>query len=386
MKTRGSMSRWRSRSILDRRSDAQRRSLASSIGLALAVSLALGFTPALAVSMYVVPDAPTDLGGTTYLSNDIVRYNTPAYSLQVSLPPGTTIDGLHRMASGDYLFSVEAPVDLGGTTYLPQDIIQTNGAGVYSSFFCGKLVGIPAEVNVDAVILDSAGNLLLSFDIPTTAGLVTIDPSDLVRFMHTGVACNSWSFAGVVFDASATAPPVRAESNVTAADLRPGLTVISFDVPTTLGAATFLPGHVDSWNGAAYALFEPLAGWPASSYVNAISFSPAPGTVPVTITATRLLLNGSQIRLSWAPSCSAGGENYGIYEGAIGSWYSHSLIDCSDDFSDLTEDIGTTSGNRYYLVVPRNGNEEGSYGRDSSGTERPAGAPACLPSQVLSCP
>jgi hypothetical protein len=225
----------------------------------------------------------------------------------------------------------------------------------------------------------------LSFDVPTTFGVMTVDPPDLVRFNRTGPLCNNWALAGLFYDGSATAPPVGAGSNVTAADLRPGLTILSFDVPTTLAPATFLPGHLSSWSGAAYALFEPLAGWPVSSHVDAISFPPAPGAVPVTVTVTRLVADGSLIRLAWSQSCSAGGENYGIYEGALGTWYGHASVDCNDDSSNLMEDIGTTSGNRYYLVVPLNGNEEGSYGQDSNNVELPVGAPACLPTRVLSC-
>ena len=162
---------------------------------------------------------------------------------------------------------------------------------------------------------------------------------------------------------------------------------MSFDVPTTLGLNTFLPGHVDAWNGLAFSLFEPLAGWPVRSFINAMSFLPAPGLVPTTMTVLRLLQDGSQINLTWSPSCSVGAEDYGIYEGALGSWYTHTRVDCTDGLHDLTEDIGTTSGDRYYLVVAENNNDEGSYGTDSSNVERPVGTAQCVPTQALApCP
>jgi hypothetical protein len=37
----------------------------------------------------------------------------------------------------------------------------------------------------------------------------------------------------------------------------------------------------------------------------------------------------------------------------------------------------------YYVVVSNNGIQEGSYGRDSDGRERPASASACLAAQNL---
>ncbi len=43
-------------------------------------------------------------------------------------------------------------------------------------------------------------------------------------------------------------------------------------------------------------------------------------------------------------------------------------------------------GSTYYLVVPRNGPREGSYGTDGSGQERPSGVPACLAQEIAVCP
>ena len=295
---------------------------------------------------------------------------------------------IQRTASGDWLFSADAPVTLGGTTYLPSDIVRLGGGGGFAPFFCGAPSGVPAGVDVDAAYQPSVGisPLVVSFDVPVTLGATTIDPADLVRYVPVG-GC-TWSFAGISFDASAAAPPVAVPSNVTAADRRGAAEILGFDVPTTLGAATFLPGELVSWNGGAFALFESLAGWPVSSVVNGISFLPPPGLVGNTMTVERLLADGSQIRIDWGPSCSPGGtEDYGIYEGSLASWYSHSSIDCNDSGADLTEDIGTTSGNRYYLVVPNNCDGEGSYGTDSNLVERPVGGPACTGPQLITlCP
>jgi hypothetical protein len=92
-----------------------------------------------------------------------------------------------------------------------------------------------------------------------------------------------------------------------------------------------------------------------------------------------------QLELSWGDSCSSGDDDYEIYEGFLGAFYSH--------FSRLCTTAGATTVtfspdafDRYYLVVPTNGNEEGSYGRDGNGDERPQGGGACLTQGAIVCP
>ena len=41
---------------------------------------------------------------------------------------------------------------------------------------------------------------------------------------------------------------------------------------------------------------------------------------------------------------------------------------------------------RYYLVVPSDGLNEGSYGRNSGTIERPPGGAACESLQMIGCP
>jgi hypothetical protein len=109
------------------------------------------------------------------------------------------------------------------------------------------------------------------------------------------------------------------------------------------------------------------------------------GRVPTTITVDRLA--GDAIEIAWEPSCSGGATDYGIYEGTIGEWYGHTAVDCLDLGHDLRETITASEGDRYYLVVPRNGVDEGSYGLAAPGTERPVGVDTCEPIQVTAqCP
>jgi hypothetical protein len=113
--------------------------------------------------------------------------------------------------------------------------------------------------------------------------------------------------------------------------------------------------------------------------------SAASGNVPATLQAERV--TNTVIRLTWEPSCSSGALDYGIYEGQIGVWNEHFIADCSDNGHNLTENVTTQPGSRYYLVVAHSSADEGSYGQDSEGNERPVGFTTCVAEQVLApCP
>jgi len=349
---------------------------------------AAGF-PVLATSSYLSPDVPTDLAGATYQESDILRDNSGAYSLVLSLPPGTPVDALHRMCSGNWLLSVEAPTDLGGIQVEARDLVEFDGLSAYTLFFCGAGVGLPDGTDLDAAFLlgDDGSDLVLSFDVPTDIAGIIYEPADLVQFARTGPGCAGWSVVGPWFDASTTMPPVPLSSNVTGADVRGGQTIITFDVPTTLSGSTYLPGEYVSWNASGFASYRFDPNWPISSRVDALSFLPGPGVVPPgSLYVKKSSTTPGNLVLNWSPSTSIGAEDYGIYEGTLGSWYSHYSKVCTDSGGDLTEEITPASGNTYYLVVPLNSNDEGSYGTDSSGSQRPPGTSPCRLTQDLDCP
>ena len=374
--------------------------------LGLAGSLARATTPLLISS-----DVPTTETATltTLLQTQIFRYTTPpAYTLLLTVPGSPKLDGIHKMdRSGSWLFSVEAANDLagalGGVDADPRDVIRFDAtAGVYSFFFCGAAAGIPANVNVDAVYLDGGdgGGLIVSFDVPTSLGAFTFDPADLVRFIRVGPACGNWVLAAANpdFDASAAGLGIPTSVNMLDAARAGALRIFSLDVPADLGPpgiVTYLPGQIVSWNGAAFALYEPLAGWPLSSTVDGLSTVGNPGIVGPTLFMNKTVspqLDLSDVILSWSGSCSEGASDYGIYEGTIGSFYSHTTVDCNDDSIALTEQITPSTGSRYYLVVPLNPQNEGSYGQRRDNpiptlTERPIGAVQCVAVQTVTpCP
>ena len=122
----------------------------------------------------------------------------------------------------------------------------------------------------------------------------------------------------------------------------------------------------------------------------------APGITPTTLAIERSLSPGD-IVLSWEASCGGGAEDYSIYEGLLGDWYSHTQLTCTD-LGDvpgclvvggcvLREEITPGPEGHYYLVVPRNAIEEGSYGLGEDGDERPKASSGCVTAQSLeACP
>jgi hypothetical protein len=98
----------------------------------------------------------------------------------------------------------------------------------------------------------------------------------------------------------------------------------------------------------------------------------------------RVAKSGTDLAMTWSTACGPA-VDYAVYEGALR--VSGSLV------SRLCSTGGATSatltpggGDRYYLVVPTNAGNEGSYGRTSGGIERPPAAIACSPQLIAGCP
>jgi hypothetical protein len=111
-----------------------------------------------------------------------------------------------------------------------------------------------------------------------------------------------------------------------------------------------------------------------------------PGVVLPEITVE--LASPTELRIQWlGVECPGGFTDYAIYEGQIGSWYSHEMIDCSDDSANRNELVQFGPGDTYYLVVPHNIGGEGSYGTDSFDVERSPAPISCAGAvNLATCP
>lgn len=95
------------------------------------------------------------------------------------------------------------------------------------------------------------------------------------------------------------------------------------------------------------------------------------------------------ITLTWNPSCSNADTDYAVYEGEIGVWYGHVSPSggsiCTTSGA-VTATFDADSGDRYYLVVPRDSLIEGSYGHGINEAERPASVTPCTGQNLGGCP
>lgn len=93
---------------------------------------------------------------------------------------------------------------------------------------------------------------------------------------------------------------------------------------------------------------------------------------------------GSNLTLSWSPACGTT-TDYATYEGDLAVPNSFVIKSCTSGGS-TSVTITPAAGGRSYLVVPQNGASEGSYGKRSDGTERPAAATSCRTQAIQTCP
>ena len=118
------------------------------------------------------------------------------------------------------------------------------------------------------------------------------------------------------------------------------------------------------------------------------SLLPCVQLFPVVLTVDKSSGTAGNLIVSWSRDCFVGDtQDHGLYEGALGDWYSHTRVDCSDDGGDLSEELTPSPGSRYYVVVPLEPSAEGSYGTDSRRLQRPPGSDVCQsPQEFTACP
>ena len=110
-----------------------------------------------------------------------------------------------------------------------------------------------------------------------------------------------------------------------------------------------------------------------------------PGAVGSLLVAASTVTPGS-LDLSWAASCRAGATDYAVYEGQLGTWYSHEPKQCTSGGA-LSLTLVPSGGDRYYLVAPLSAGFLGSFGTATSGAERPDGLGSCGTDRALApCP
>jgi hypothetical protein len=93
---------------------------------------------------------------------------------------------------------------------------------------------------------------------------------------------------------------------------------------------------------------------------------------------------GLGVTVTYQKSCLSTDTLHAVYEGALGDFTSHVPVTCASVGSSWN--FTPQPGNRYFLVVPQNGDFEGSHGLRGSGQERPRGTVSCLAQNIGACP
>ncbi len=141
-------------------------------------------------------DVPSTLGGVDFTPENIILRNGMSYSLDLALPAGTAIAALDRLPDGRWLFSTDYPVTLQGIDYEPRDVVSYNGS-TFALYLHGSAISIPSTARIDALFVDSLGNSILSFDSWVTIGGSNYGPSDLVMYSGAFSLYLSGSAVGV---------------------------------------------------------------------------------------------------------------------------------------------------------------------------------------------
>ena len=216
-------------------------------------------------------DVPASLGGTVYLPNQVIQYSGGAYSLYANTPVGLAadvhIDALALLPDGSLLFSADAPFTVGTNTYLPSDVVKYS-TGSYSVYWSGS--SISPGANVDAIGFASNGDLLISLDAPEKVGALTFEPEDIIR---------AAMIMTVFFDGSASGIPSGAD--VTGFDLIGSDVYLNFDIPVNLGGTVYNPWDLVKYSGGVYSLYFREAAFPPGGAMTDFHF---PCSAPVMTT------------------------------------------------------------------------------------------------------
>ena len=130
-----------------------------------------------------------------------------------------------------------------------------------------------------------------------------------------------------------------------------------------------------------------IANGSADAFAPDLVFAPG-GTVPGLKIVGKGAGAAPSITLRWNPSCSFGDTDYEVYQGHLDALpvYDHEQVLCSTAGA-ATATLNAGLGDHYYRVVPTDGSEEGSYGVDGTGAQRPhASVPCRNPVTALACP
>ncbi|MEP6882049.1 MAG: hypothetical protein ABI866_08655, partial [Dokdonella sp.] len=108
------------------------------------------------------------------------------------VPAGVHCDGVARLGNnGPLLLSFDTSFAVAGTLVLASDVIAVNGNGFGSKLLDAKALGLPANLNIDAIdAMGTSTDLLVSFDSAGVVAGIAFSDDDVLQ-LH--LADGSWS-------------------------------------------------------------------------------------------------------------------------------------------------------------------------------------------------
>ncbi|HET6374146.1 MAG TPA: FG-GAP-like repeat-containing protein [Candidatus Polarisedimenticolia bacterium] len=261
------------------------------------------------------------------------------------------------------------------------DFAQTNDGAVF--IYHGSSSGLPSSPNL--VLHGNAPGFELGSGVKVGNTMATGDVNgdgfdDLL--VATAQFSNGQIHEGAVFlylgspAGLSSTPSWMAEGNQSASQFGNDVALADLNADglddVIVGAWSYSGGQTEEGSVFVYLTQGPAA--------------PAAGRVSEEDPLVLQALPNGALELSWGSSCAPGDSDFEVYEGILGDFGSHLPRACSTGGL-MSYQLMPSAGDRYYLVVPRNGLREGSYGLRSDGTERPVSASACMPQSIASsCP
>lgn len=274
---------------------------------------------------------------------------------------------------GGFAFGAPGWIGFGGVGF---------GAGTFNPTTSQYQDEAPEGSNVGWVVTYNSAGLSQTLAATYQAGN-TYRLSVLVgdRDDHTGARYEIALLAGGIGVSSTGIQPIPAEGDFS-------LVSTSLDADASHdGQAIVIALY--AWPGTELDPDQPPGASGSIADFDDVRLESSPTVAPGAGRVSQLLLGktpAGEMSLAWQASCSTAADDYAVFSGALGSFTSHSRDVCST--AGMTTAVVPVPGDdRYYLIVPLDGTDEGSYGTDGNGDERIAGIVTCGTQNIGSaCP
>lgn len=207
---------------------------------------------------------------------NLVQYSGGGFAIssllpQGSLPPEVNVDALGKLGLNEAALSLDEDALVGGIGLVAdEDILSFNGSN-FTLWWDGSAAGLPPEVNLDALHINSVSPKNFHFSLKEDAflpGIGLVADEDVIRYVE-GIG-----FSMTLDGSSVGIPP---EANVDAFAIVPntGNFVLSLEGANFLGGNLYDDADLIEYNGSFFVFFDAsLNGLPEEININAVEILP----------------------------------------------------------------------------------------------------------------